>query len=91
MIKEGDMELVRDDLKGFVKPPRTPSRVILNNATLSIFLTDNFGDIVFSVILKELDFTDDPKDKNCLKLENKRSNESKRICAMEFSRESMAD
>ena len=52
------MELVRDDLKGFVKPPRTPSRVILNNATLSIFLTDNFGDIVFSVILKELDFTD---------------------------------
>lgn len=85
------MELVRDDLKGFVKPPRTPARVILNNATLSIFLTDNFGDIVFSVTLKELQFFDDPKDKNCLKLQNKRNNDWKRVCAMEFSRESMAD
>ena len=49
------MELVRDDLKGFVKPPRTPARVVLNNSTLSVFLTDNFGDIQFSVTLKELD------------------------------------
>jgi hypothetical protein len=45
VIKEGDLSLVRDDLKGFVKPPRTPSRVVLNNSTLSIFMSDNFGDI----------------------------------------------
>jgi hypothetical protein len=31
------MELIRDDLPGFKKPPRTPVRVILNNSTLSIF------------------------------------------------------
>lgn len=37
MIKEADMELVRDDLPGFKTPPRTPVRVVLNNSTLSIF------------------------------------------------------
>jgi len=54
VIKEADMELVRDDLPGFKKPPRTPVRVVLNNSTLSIFQTDNFADIMFSVTLREL-------------------------------------
>lgn len=54
MIKEGDLLLVRDDLKGFTKPPRTPTRVILNNSTISIFLSDNFADINFSVTLKDV-------------------------------------
>lgn len=48
------MELVRDDLPGFARPPRTPVRVVLNNSTFSIFSTDNFGDIVFSVALSDL-------------------------------------
>jgi hypothetical protein len=37
VIKEGDMEMVRDDLPGFARPPRTPVRVVLNNSTLNIF------------------------------------------------------
>lgn len=56
VIKEGDMELVRDDLKGFSKPPRTPARVVLNNSTLSVFLSDNFGDIQYSLTLHDLDY-----------------------------------
>lgn len=43
------MMLVRDDLKGFKIPPRTVVRVVLNQKTLSIFMSDNFGDINFSV------------------------------------------
>jgi len=53
VIKEGDLELVRDDLPGFARPPRTPVRVVLNNSTFSIFSTDNYGDIVFSSGLSE--------------------------------------
>jgi len=48
------MELVRDDLPGFARPPRTPVRVVLNNSTFSIFSTDNYADILFSVSLVEL-------------------------------------
>jgi len=31
------MELVRDDLPGFKRPPRTPVIVVLNNSTFSVF------------------------------------------------------
>jgi len=48
------MELVRDDLPGFARPPRTPVRVVLNNSTLSIFSTDNYADVIFSTTLVEL-------------------------------------
>ena len=36
IIKEGDLELVRDDLLGFKVPPRTAARVVLNNSTFSL-------------------------------------------------------
>lgn len=48
------MELEKDDLKGFAKPPKIPARVVMNNATLSIFMSDNFGDIQFSSVLSEV-------------------------------------
>jgi hypothetical protein len=54
VIKEGDMELVRDDLPGFARPPRTPVRVVLNNSTISIFSTDNYADVLFSTSLVEV-------------------------------------
>lgn len=54
MIKEGDMEMVRDDLPGFKRPPRTPVRVVLNNSTFTVFQTDNYADILFSTSLAEL-------------------------------------
>lgn len=81
------MELVRDDLKGFSKPPRTPARVVLNNSTLSVFLSDNFGDIQYSLTLHDLDYKQDEKDVNCIKVSNKKDNSFRRLCAMEFSKE----
>lgn len=54
VIKEGDLELLRDELKGFKIPPKTPCRVILNTKSISIFMSDNFGDILFSVPLENL-------------------------------------
>jgi hypothetical protein len=37
IIKEGDMEIIRSDLTQFVRPPRVPARVVLNNMTLTVF------------------------------------------------------
>ena len=91
VIKEGDLELIRDDLPGFKKPPRTPVRVILNNSTLSLFQTDNFADIMFSVTLKELQLMKQDDDVNCIRVFNKRNNQSKGICAMALSKESQSD
>jgi len=91
IIKEGDMEIIRDDLKGFKIPPRTPCRVILNNQTLSIFQTDNFEDIMFSVTLKEMSLQKQPNDVNCLRVTNERSKESKGICALAIAKESQKD
>jgi len=54
IIYDADMELEKDDLKGFAKPPKIPSRVVMNNATISIFMSDNFGDIQFSSVLSEV-------------------------------------
>ncbi len=48
------MDLVRDDLRGFARAPRLPSRVIMNNKTLSIFMSDAFSDINWSVALTDL-------------------------------------
>lgn len=38
-------------MKGFMIPPRLPARVVMNNATFSIFMSDNFGDVMWSVDL----------------------------------------
>ena len=91
IIKEGDLELVRDDLLGFKVPPRTAARVVLNNSTFSIFATDNFEDILFSCTLKELQLEPDVADINCFKIINKRSMKTKTLCALALNRESMAD
>lgn len=37
IIKEGDLEIVRDDLGNFEHPPRVPCRAVLNNMTFTIF------------------------------------------------------
>lgn len=37
VIKEGDLDLVRDDLIQFTRKPRVPARVVLNNMTLTVF------------------------------------------------------
>jgi len=37
VIKEGDLDVVRDDLTQFQRPPRVPTRVVLNNMTFTVF------------------------------------------------------
>jgi len=69
------MEMVRDDLPGFKRPPRTPVRVVLNNSTLTIFQTDNYADIIFSTSLVELNAMEFKDDVNCLTVANSRSSE----------------
>lgn len=54
-------------------------------------MSDNFGDIQFSVTLRDLAVDRDLKDKNCFKLTNKRNHEFRRVCAMEYSKESLSD
>jgi hypothetical protein len=31
------MDIVRDDIGNFVRPPRVPSRVVMNNMTFTVF------------------------------------------------------
>lgn len=75
------MELVRDDLPGFARPPRTPVRVVLNNSTISIFSTDNYADVLFSVSLVDLQENAYEKDVNCMQVANSRTSVTKTICA----------
>lgn len=90
VIKESDMQMVRKDLKGFKTPPKMPVRMIMNNSTLSIFLSEQFGDINFSSTLEELTWKSDPET-NCIQVLNMRNSENRQICAMELSHESMHD
>lgn len=54
IVKEGDLDLVRDDLQAFEVKPRLPARVVLNNQTLTIFETGNPKDTIFSIKLSNL-------------------------------------
>jgi hypothetical protein len=51
VVKEGDLDLVRDELLDFTIKPRLPARVVLNNQTLTIFETSNIKDVVLSIRL----------------------------------------
>jgi hypothetical protein len=48
------MDVVRDDLDQFKQKPRVPSRVVLNNQTFTVFNSDSYSDVLFSVPLNEL-------------------------------------
>ena len=54
MIKEGDLDLIRDDLIEFTVKPRMPARVVLNNQTLTIFETSHTKDVILSVLLPNI-------------------------------------
>ena len=51
VVKEGDLDLVRDELLDFTIKPRLPARVVLNNQTLTIFETSNIKYVVLSIRL----------------------------------------
>jgi len=65
------MMLVRDDLKGFAVPPRLASRMVMNNHTISIFMSDNFGDVVWSVNLEDVKVLNRGED--CFTIKNSRN------------------
>jgi len=85
------MELERTDLPGFHSPPKTPVRVILNTHTISVFMTDNFGDIIFSINLDDLSSSKMVDEPNCIKLTNDKDHSVRKLCAMEFGALSMKD
>ena len=53
VIKEGDLEWMREDMQmpEGIKKPRFPVRVVLNNMTLSVFTANHFDTITFGVNL----------------------------------------
>lgn len=54
-------------------PPKLPARVVMNNATLSIFMSDNFGDVMWSVDIPDITIKDYTANKdNCFTIHNDR-------------------
>lgn len=67
IIKEGDLDLMREDLKIGGRVPRVPSRVVMNNRTLTVFENDQYESALFSVILRDVKVMEYLKDKEeCL-------------------------
>jgi hypothetical protein len=54
VVKEGDLDVIRDDLVDFQVKPRLPARVVLNNQTLTIFETGNPKDTIIAITLPNL-------------------------------------
>jgi len=48
------MDLIREDMVQFVRPPRVPSRVVLNNMTFTVFATTTYEDVLFTAELNDL-------------------------------------
>ena len=65
------MNIIRDDLGNLKILPRIPSRVILNNRTISIFESGSYDTILKSFYIKELiSFKKWEDDQNCIKLQD---------------------
>lgn len=55
IIKETDVEIVRDDVTQFHAYPKVPGRAVLNNRTFSVFQTaNNYETIIYSAQLKNI-------------------------------------
>merc|ERR1712096_160949 len=64
IVKEGDMEMVMEELTQFPRTPKIPIHVILNNRTISGFASDNYDAILWSFELAKMrpmeNFKEDP-------------------------------
>ncbi len=68
-IKEEDLDIIRYDIGNLRIPPRIPSRVILNNHTISIFESGSSDSLLSSYKLKDLKILEVfHEDKKCLKI-----------------------
>jgi hypothetical protein len=65
VIKESDLDVIKEEMTQFARKPRIPSRVIMNNSTLSVFESDNYESVLVAFNLDEIvfpiqDHPDDP-------------------------------
>lgn len=68
-IKEEDLDIIRYDIGNLRIPPRIPSRVIMNNQTLTIFEAGTLDSIVSSYKLNEIKYLEIyAEDRKCLKI-----------------------
>lgn len=73
------MNIVRDDLGNLRSKPRIPSRVVMNNRTITIFESGNFESILISFYINQL--TCFKKiDKDCIELKD--HSKSIKMCVM---------
>jgi len=83
IIKEGDLDVVRDDLTQFQRPPRVPTRVVLNNMTFTVFQTDSYDDVLFSTSLESIGVQAYDQDENCFTAFDGRVGKSITLCSLE--------
>lgn len=82
IIKEGDMEIIRSDLDQFVRPPRVPARVVLNNMTLTVFQTTKYDDVLFTSELDDLVISEFADDEGCFKAKNENTDVEVTLCTL---------
>ncbi len=59
IIKEGDLNLMREDLKTSAgRFPLVQSRIVMNNATFSVFENDEYQSLLFGQSLKDIKIRD---------------------------------
>ncbi len=69
ILKEEDMNIIRYDFSNLKLPPRIPSRVIMNNRTISIFEAGTYDSLLATYYLKKLKIVKVfEEDKRCLKI-----------------------
>ncbi len=65
VLKEGDLDWMREDMQTPGDKPRFPVRVVLNNRTLTVFESSHYDTVAFSVNLRSITsiekHPDDPK------------------------------
>ena len=81
IVKEGDLDLVRKDLKDFHVKPRLPSRVVLNNQTLNIFETTQPKDLLMAIQLPNVQ-VENSMETGCIDVIDKKSAEKWTLCSM---------
>lgn len=82
ILKEGDLEIVREDLDQFQRPPRVPARVVLNNQTISVFQTANYDTILFSCELPNVELSKFGEETSCFQITNALSGVHVALCSM---------
>lgn len=72
VIREGDINMLREDMTQFSEMPRLPVRAVLNMKTFTLFESDKFDSVIAGFNLEDSYIRDYPKDpKNCFIISSK--------------------